>query len=44
MDNISFGPDWLWKLLAFLAIVGAIAAVIWSIKGVIWLFNHVQII
>lgn len=43
MDSIDLGPEWFWKLVGFLAGVGLIAGVIWIIKGIIWLFNHVTI-
>lgn len=43
MDSIDMGPEWFWKLLFFLGAIGFIALIIWTIQGIIWLFNHVKI-
>lgn len=29
--------------IGILVVIGIIAAIIWIIKGIIWLFNHIQI-
>jgi hypothetical protein len=42
MENIDFGPAWFWRLVGIMAAVGFVAAIIWAIKGIIWLFNHVR--
>jgi hypothetical protein len=42
MEAPDFGPDWFWYLLFIVALVGIIASVVWVIKAIIWLFNHVQ--
>ena len=36
--------DWHIKLSCALVIVGAIALIVWIIKEIIWMINHVQII
>lgn len=41
---MNFGPGWAWVLLGILAVVGFIAAIIWIVQGIIWLFNHIQIV
>jgi hypothetical protein len=38
------GPEWLWKLLGLLIIIGLVTIVVWTVLGVIWLFNHVQFV
>ena len=43
MGPPDLGPEWFWKLLGFLAALGLVAAVVWSIKGIIWLIRHVSI-
>ena len=43
MADYDFGPEWFWRLFGLLAIVGVIAVIVWAIKAVIWLLNHVTI-
>lgn len=43
-SNFDLGPEWMWKLVGLLALVGIISGIIWLIKGVMWLFNHIQIV
>jgi hypothetical protein len=44
MGPINTGPDWFWRLLGILAVVGIISAIVWIIKGIIWCINHIQIV
>ena len=41
---MDFGPEWFWKLIGLLAIVGLISVVISVVKGIIWIINHVQFV
>jgi len=43
MGPINLGPEWLWKLLMVLAIIGLITGIVHIVQGIIWLFNHVHI-
>jgi hypothetical protein len=37
-------PGWLPYAVAAVFIVGAVASVIWSIEGIAWLLEHVEVI
>lgn len=39
----DFGPEWFWKGLGCLALIGIIGVVFSIVRGIIWLFNHVTI-
>lgn len=40
----NLGQEWLWRLIFTLSAIGAIAAVVWIIKAIVWIFNHVKFI
>lgn len=40
----SFGHNWAWVLIGVCAVIGFFSAIYFLVKGIIWLFNHVQII
>ena len=42
MEAPDLGPEWFWNLLGVLAVIGIIASLVWVVKGIIWLINHVQ--
>lgn len=44
MEAPNTGPDWIWTAIPILALIGIIALLVWIIKGIIWLFNHIQIV
>lgn len=48
MGPINLGPDWFWKLILALVIVGLGSGVYFTIyftiKAIIWLIEHVRIV
>lgn len=42
MEAPNLGPEWFWYLLFLCGIIGVIASIVWVIKGIIWLCNHVS--
>lgn len=44
MEAPDLGPEWLWYLLIIMGFIGIVAVVIWIIKGIIWLINHIQFV
>lgn len=44
MEAPNLGPGWIWYLLfIIMGAIGIIASIVWVIKGIIWLFHHIQI-
>ncbi|MGV1047703.1 MAG: hypothetical protein ACOYD4_04140 [Solirubrobacterales bacterium] len=43
MSGYDFGPDWVWKLIFWLAGLGFIAAIVGAVALVVWLVRHVRI-
>ena len=41
-SDFNFGPDWIWKVLLVLCVLGALTAVAAIIAGVVWLITHVR--
>lgn len=41
---INNDSGFMWYLLAICAFGGFISFIIWVIKSIIWLFNHIQIV
>lgn len=44
MEAPNLGPEWFWYLLFIMGAIGFIASIVWIIKGIVWLFNHVQFV
>ena len=43
MDRGMMGPDWAWRMLAYLAGIGAAAVIAGVVCGIIWLIRHVRV-
>jgi hypothetical protein len=39
----DLGPNWFWRLMGILLLVGIVTFIIWAIKGIAWLIQHVKI-
>lgn len=37
------GPDWIWKLIGILVVLGFLTLVYLVTSGLVWLFKHVHI-
>jgi len=44
MADYDFGPEWFWRFIFIMAMVGIIGFIVGLIIGIIWLYNHIQII
>lgn len=40
MDKMDLGPEWLWRIIAICAVIGALAVAALGIYGVIWLISQ----
>jgi ABC-type sugar transport system permease subunit len=36
MDGFNLGPDWFWKVLRLLVVIGALTVLLSLIMGIIW--------
>lgn len=43
MDRGMMGPDWAWRILAYLAGIGAATVIAGVVCGIIWLIRHVRV-
>lgn len=43
MDNVNLGSDKFWIAIIIFAVIGFVTSIIGIIKGIVWLFNHVNI-
>jgi hypothetical protein len=41
-SDFNFGPDWMWKLLAVLCVIGAATVFVAMCIGVAWLAMHIK--
>lgn len=39
----DLGPNWFWRLIGILALVGLVSFLIWAVKGIAWLIQHIKI-
>lgn len=44
MSDYNFGPQWLWDVILWLALIGFLAVVAGVIFGLIWLLRHIQFV